>query len=273
VIALALRAVKNLNTCITQEKETINDLDKKLAIFERNVSSTETKAEQNLNVNSLVESEFDKMRGALYQAIDSGDIGKVKSVANQQCHNLEINLRRQIEEHCKKTTEWFLNELRRLKRNLNSSTNTNHFNVSFNNITVGIDASSITKEMQDFDFGNAVKVAMSAAGIAMLFPGVGWVLGGIIAIIGGIFGGVFGKDGRAEAKQKVDSSINEVSRKMIYELNNGVLRDLKNHYKKVSKELVIKIKKERSNIQNLKEDIEALKEEMKTTINIIRQYE
>jgi gas vesicle protein len=108
---------------------------------------------------------------------------------------------------------------------------------------------------------------MTAAGIAMIIPGVGWVFGGIIAFVGAIFGGIFGNDGRSEAKRKVDSTIDDISEKLLCQLNNGVLKKFKEQYKSVSKDLKQKISTERRNIQTLQSDIENLKEDIKITIN------
>lgn len=270
VKALARRAITEVNKCITQEKEAINELDNKLKTFERNVMSTQTKAALRLNIRALVEKEFDVMRYALYDAIDSGNEDTVKSVSKQQSRELEKRLVPQIKKICSDTTRWYSEELKRLKRGLDSSTSIGNINVSISNISVDIDASDITNEMKDFDFGNAINSAMTAAGIAALIPGVGWALGGAIALFGAIFGGIFGNDGRSEAKQKVDETIDEVCEKTISKLNNGALKKFKDQYMSVAKDISSKIKAERSNVQNLKTDIEYLKEDMKDTINIIK---
>lgn len=270
VLALARKSISVINGCISLQKEAIKDLDNKLKIFERNVSSTTTKAEQKLNVKALVEREFDTMRYALYKAIDSGSEDKVKTVAKQQSKKLKRRLVPQIRNICSSTTDWYINEINRLKRGLDSTINLGNINISIGNISVGLDANKITDEMQDFDFDNAIKVAMNAAGLAMLFPGVGWFLGGIIVFAGAILGGIFGNDGRSEAKRKVDSAIDDISEKLLCELNNGVLKKFKEQYKSVSKDLKQKISAERRNIQTLQSDIENLKEDIKITINQIK---
>lgn len=269
VKALARRAIDDVNKCIFQEKEAIGELDKKLKTFEKNVLSVCTKAERRLNIRIMLEKEFDVMRYALYQAIDTGNEDTVKSVAKRQSQEIEDKLVPQIKMLCFNTTQWYSDELNRLKRDLDSSISIGNINITINNISVGIDASGITSEMQDFDFGNAITTAMQAAGIAMIIPGVGWVLGGVIALFGAIFGGIFGNDGRSEAKQKVDSTINEVCEKTIMQLNNGALKKFKDQYKFIEKEIRQKVKVERNNIQNLKSDIENLKENMTSTINLI----
>ena len=267
VLALARKSILVINDCISLQKEAINDLDNKLKIFERNVSSSTTKAEQKLNVKALVEREFDTMRYALYQAIDSGSEDKVKTVAKQQSKELECRLVPQIRNICSSTTDWYINEINRLKRDLDSTINLGNINISIGNISVGLDANKITNEMQDFDFDNAISGAMTAAGIVTIIPGVGWVLGGIIVFAGAILGGIFGNDGRSEAKLKVDSAIDDISEKLLCELNNGVLKKFKEQYKSVSKDLKQKISAERRNIQTLQSDIESLKEDIKITIN------
>lgn len=270
VLALARKSISVINGCISLQKEAIKDLDNKLKIFERNVSSTTIKAEQKLNVKALVESEFDTMRYALYKAIDSGSEDKVKTVAKQQSKELERRLVPQIRNICSSTTDWYINEINRLKRDLDSIINLGNINISIGNISVGLDANKITDEMQNFDFGNAINIAMTAAGIAALIPGVGWVLGGFIALSGAIFGGIFGNDGRSEAKRKVDSTIDDISEKLLYQLNNGALKKFKGQYKSFSKDLKQKISDERRNIQTLQSDIESLKEDIKITINQIK---
>ena len=65
----------------------------------------------------------------------------------------------------------------------------------------------------------------------MLIPGVGWALGGVIAAVGAIFGCIFGNNGRSEAKRKVDSTIDDISEDLLYQLNNGILRKFKKQYK------------------------------------------
>jgi LPS O-antigen subunit length determinant protein (WzzB/FepE family) len=107
---------------------------------------------------------------------------------------------------------------------------------------------------------------MTAAGIATIIPCVGWVLG-IIVFAGAILGGLLGNDGRSEAKRKVDSTIDDISEKLLCQLNNGVLKKFKEQYKSVSKDLKQKISAERRNIQTLQSDIESLKEDIKITIN------
>lgn len=267
VLALARKSISVINDCISLQKEAIKDLDNNLKTFERNVSSTTTKAEQRLNVKALVEREFDTMRYALYNAIDSGSEDKVKIVAKQQSKELERKLVPQIKNICSSTTDWYINEINRLKRDLDSTINLGNINISIGNISVGLDANKITDEMQDFDFGSAISGAMTAAGIAMLIPGVGWVLGSVIAAVGAFFGGFFGNDGRSDAKRKVDSTIDHISEKLLCQLNNGVLKKFKEQYKSVSKDLKQKISTERRNIQTLQSDIENLKEDIKITIN------
>jgi hypothetical protein len=176
----------------------------------------------------------------------------------------------QIRNICSSTTDWYINEINRLKRDLDSTIHLGNSNISIGAISVGLDANKITNEMQDFDWGNAINVALTAAGIAALFPGVGWVLSGIIAFVGAIFGGIFGNDGRSEAKRKVDSTIDDISEKLLCQLNNGVLKKFKEQYKSVSKDLKQKISAERRNIQTLQSDIENLKEDIKITINQIK---
>lgn len=270
VLALACKSISVINDCISRQKEAIKDLDNKLKTFERNVSSTTTKAEQRLNVKALVEREFDTMRYALYEAIDSGSEDKVKTIAKRQSEELERRLVPQIRNICSSTTDWYINEINRLKRDLDSIINLGNINISIGNISVGLDANKITDEMQNFDFGNAINIAMTAAGIAALIPGVGWVLGGFIALSGAIFGGIFGNDGRSEAKRKVDSTIDDISEKLLYQLNNGALKKFKGQYKSFSKDLKQKISDERRNIQTLQSDIESLKEDIKITINQIK---
>jgi hypothetical protein len=270
VLALARKSISVINDCISLQKEAIKELDNNLKTFERNVSSTTTKAEQRLNVKALVEREFDTMRYALYNAIDSGSEDKVKIVAKQQSKELERKLVPQIKNICSSTTDWYINEINRLKRDLDSTINLGNINISIGNISVGLDANKITNEMQDFDFGSAISGAMTAAGIAAIIPGVGWVLGGFIAIVGAILGGIFGNDGRSEAKRKVDSTIDDISEKLLCQLNNGVLKKFKEQYKSVSKDLKQKISAERRNIQLLQSDIESLKEDIKITINQIK---
>jgi hypothetical protein len=250
-------------------REAIKDLDNKLKIFERNVSSSTTKAEQKLNVKALVEREFDTMRYALYKAIDSGSEDKVKTVAKQQSKELERRLVSQIRNICSSTTDWYINEINRLKRDLDSTINPGNINISIGDISVGLDTNKITNEMQDFDFDNAISGAMTAAGIATIIPCVGWVLG-IIVFAGAILGGLLGNDGRSEAKRKVDSTIDDISEKLLCQLNNGVLKKFKEQYKSVSKDLKQKISAERRNIQTLQSDIENLKEDIKITINQIK---
>ena len=270
VLALARKSISVINDCISRQKEAIKDLDNKLRIFERNISSTTTKAEQRLNVKALVEREFDIMRYALYDAIDSGNEDEVKTIAKQQSKELEHRLVPQIKNICSNTTHWYINEINRLKRDLDSTTNLGNINISIENISVGLDANKITDEMQDFDFGSAISGAMTAAGIAAIIPGVGWVLGGVIAAFGAIFGGIFGNDGRSEAKRKVDLTIDDISEKLLCQLNNGALKKFKEQYKLVSKDLKHKISAERRNIQTLQSDIENLKEDIKITINQIK---
>lgn len=270
VIALARKSMSVINGCISQHKEAINDLDNKLKTFERNISSTTTKAEQRLNVKALVEREFDTMRYALYDAIDSGSEDNVKAVAKQQSKKLERKLVPQIKNICSSTTDWYIKEINRLKRDLDATTNLGNINISINNISVDFEADKITDEMQNFDFGNAISGAMTAAGIAMLIPGVGWALGGVIAAVGAIFGGIFGNNGRSEAKRKVDSTIDDISEDLLYQLNNGILGKFKKQYKSVLKELKQKISAERTNISTLQSDIESLKEDIKITINQIK---
>lgn len=270
VLALARKSILVINDCISLQKEAIKDLDNKLKIFERNVSSSTTKAEQKLNVKALVEREFDTMRYALYKAIDSGSEDKVKTVAKQQSKELERRLVSQIRNICSSTTDWYINEINRLKRDLDSTINPGNINISIGDISVGLDANKITNEMQDFDWDNAINLAMTAAGIVGIIPGVGWVLGGIIVIAGAIFGGILGNDGRSEAKRKVDSTIDDISEKLLSQLNNGVLKKFKEQYKSVSKDLKQKISAERRNIQTLQSDIENLKEDIKITINQIK---
>lgn len=270
VLALARKSILVINDCISLQKEAIKDLDNNLKTFERNVSSTTTKAEQRLNVKALVEREFDTMRYALYNAIDSGSEDKVKIVAKQQSKELERKLVPQIKNICSSTTDWYINEINRLKRDLDSTINLGNINISIGNISVGLDANKITDEMQDFDFGSAISGAMTAAGIAAIIPGVGWVLGGFIAIVGAILGGIFGNDGRSEAKRNVDSTIDDISEKLLCQLNNEVLKKFKEQYKSVSKDLKQKISAERRNIQLLQSDIESLKEDIKITINQIK---
>ena len=271
VLALARKSMSVINGCISQHKEAIKDLDDKLKTFERNISSTTTKAEQRLNVKALVEREFDTMRYALYDAIDSGSEDKVKAVAKQQSKELERKLIEEIKNICSSTTDWYIKEINRLKRDLDATTNIGNINISINNISVNLEADKITDEMQDFDFGSTISGALTAAGIAMIIPGVGWVLGGIIAAVGAILGAIFGNDGRSEAKRKVDSTIDDISEKLLWQLNNGPLRKFKEQYKSVSKELKQKISSERRNIQTLQSDIESLKEDIKITINQIKQ--
>lgn len=263
VLAMARKSMSIINGCISQHKGAINDLDNKLKTFERNISSTTTKAEQRLNVKALVEREFDTMRYALYDAIDSGSEDKVKAVAKQQSKELERKLASHIKDICSSTTDWYINEINRLKRDLDSTTNFGNINISINNISIGLDANKITDEMQNFDFGNAISGAMTAAGIAALIPGVGWVLGGAIALVGAFFGGIFGNDGRSEAKRKVDSTIDDVSEKLLCQLNDGALKKIKEQYRCVSKDLKHKISAECRNIQALKSDIESLKKILK----------
>ena len=270
VLALARKSISVINDCISLQKEAIKDLDNNLKTFERNVSSTTTKAEQRLNVKALVEREFDTMRYALYNAIDSGSEDKVKSVAKQQSKELERKLVPQIKNICSSTTDWYINEINRLKRDLDSTINLGNINISIGNISVGLDANKITDEMQDFDFGSAISGAMTAAGIAAIIPGVGLFLGGFIAFVGAILGGIFGNDGRSEAKRKVDSTIDDISEKLLCQLNNEVLKKFKEQYKSVSKDLKQKISAERRNIQTLQSDIESLKEDIKITINQIK---
>ena len=270
VLALARKSILVINDCISLQKEAIKDLDNNLKTFERNVSSTTTKAEQRLNVKALVEREFATMRYALYNAIDSGSEDKVKIVAKQQSKELERKLVPQIKNICSSTTEWYKNVINRLKRDLDSTINLGNINISIGNISVGLDANKITDEMQDFDFGSAISGAMTAAGIAAIIPGVGWVLGGFIAIVGAILGGIFGNDGRSEAKRNVDSTIDDISEKLLCQLNNEVLKKFKEQYKSVSKDLKQKISAERRNIQLLQSDIESLKEDIKITINQIK---
>ena len=267
VLALARKSISMINGCISLQKEAIKDLDNKLKIFKRNVSSTTTKAEQRLNVKALVEREFDTMRYALYKAIDSGSEDKVKTVAKYQSKELERRLVPQIRNICSSTTDWYINEINRLKRDLDSTINLGNINISIGDISVGLDANKITNEMQDFDFGSAISGALTAAGIAAIIPGVGWVLGGIIAFVGAIFGGIFGNDGRSEAKLKVDSTIDDISEELLEQLNNGVLKKYREQYKSVSKNLNQKISAESRNIQTLQSDIESLKEDIKNTIN------
>lgn len=270
VLALARKSISDINDCISRQKEAIIDLDNKLKTFERNVSSTTIKAEQKLNVKALLEREFDTMRYALYEAIDSGSEDEVKFVAKQQSKELERRLVPQIRNICSSTTDWYINEINRLKRDLDSTINLGNINISIGNISVGLDANKITDEMQNFDFGNAINIAMTAAGIVALIPGVGWVLGGFITLAGAIFGGIFGNDGRSEAKRKVDSTIDDISEKLLYQLNNGALKKFKGQYKSFSKDLKQKISDERRNIQTLQSDIESLKEDIKITINQIK---
>lgn len=270
VLALARKSISVINDCISQHKEAIKDLDNKLQTFERNISCTTTKAERRINVKALVEREFDTMRYALYDAIDSGNENKVKAVANQQSKELERKLVSQIKNICSSTTDWYIKEINRLKRDLDATTSFGNINVYINNISVDLDADKITDEMQDFDFGSAISGAMTAAGIAMIIPGVGWVLGGVIAAVGSILGAIFGNDGRSEAKRKVDITIDDISEKLLCQLNNGVLRKFREQYKSVSKELKQKISAERINIQTLQSDIESLKEDIKITINQIK---
>lgn len=269
VLALARKSILVINDCISLQKEAIKDLDNKLKIFERNVSSSTTKAEQKLNVKALVEREFDTMRYALYKAIDSGSEDKVKTVAKQQSKELERRLVSQIRNICSSTTDWYINEINRLKRDLDSTINPGNINISIGDISVGLDTNKITNEMQDFDFDNAISGAMTAAGIATIIPCVGWVLG-IIVFAGAILGGLLGNDGRSEAKRKVDSTIDDISEKLLCQLNNGVLKKFKEQYKSVSKDLKQKISAERRNIQTLQSDIENLKEDIKITINQIK---
>lgn len=271
VLALARKSISVINNCISLQKETIKDLDNKLKTFEQNISFATTRAEQRLNVRELLEREFNTMRYALYKAIDSGNEDKVKSVAKQQSKELERRLVPQITNICSSTTDWYINEINRLKRDLDSTTNFGNINIFIDNISVSLDANKITDEMQDFDFGNAIKVAMTAAGIATLIPGVGWVLGGAIAAVGAIFGAtIFGDDGHSEAKRKVDFTIDDISKNLLYQLNNGTLKKFKEQYKAVSKNLKQKISAERKNIQTLQLDIESLKEDIKITINQIK---
>lgn len=271
VLALARKSILAINDCISLQKEAIKDLDNKLKIFERNVSSTTTtKAKQRLNVKALVKREFDTMRDALYEAIDSGSVDNVKTVSKQQSIELERRLVSQIKNICRSTTDWYINEINRLKRDLDSTINLGNINVSIGDIDVDFDANKITDEMQDFDFSSAIKVATTAAGLAMLFPGVGWVLGGIIGAVAGLFGGIFGNDGRSKAKSKVDSTIDDISEMLLCQLNNGVLKKFKEQYKSVSKDLKQKISAERKNIQTLQSDIVNLKEDIKITINQIK---
>ena len=270
VLALARKSISVINGFISQQKEAIKDLDNKLKKFEQNVSSTTTKAGQRLNVKALVEREFDTMRYALYKAIDSGNKNKVKIVAEQQSKELERRLVSQIRNICSSTTDWYINEINRLKRDLDSTINLGNINISIGNISVGLDANKITNEMQDFDFGSAINGAMTAAGIAMIIPGVGWGIGSFIAIVSAIFGGIFGNDGRSKAKRKVDSIIDDISEKLLCQLSSGVLNKYKEQYKSVSKDLKQKISAERRNIQTLQSDIESLKEDIKITINQIK---
>lgn len=270
VLALARKSISVINGCISLQKEAIKDLDNKLKIFERNVSSTTIKAEQKLNVKALVESEFDTMRYALYNAIDSGSKDKVKTVAKYQSKELERRLVPQIRNICSSTTDWYINEINRLKRDLDSTINLGNINVSIGDIDVDLDANMITDEMQDFDFSSAITVATTAASLAMFIPGVGLILGSIIGAVGGFFGGIFGNDGSSEAKRKVDSTIDDISEELLWQLNNGVLEKFRKQYKSVSKGLKQKISAERRNIQTLQSDIESLKEDIKATINQIK---
>lgn len=267
VLALARKSISVINNCISLQKEAINDLDNRLKTFERNISSTTAKAEQRLNVKALIEREFDTMRYALYQAIDSGNEDKIKTVAKRQSKELERRLVPQIKNICTSTTDWYVNEINRLKRDLDSTTNLGNINISINKISVDLDASKITNEMQAFDFGNAIKLAMIAVAIAPLIPGVGWALS---ALIGWLLGGIFGNDGHAEAKREVDSTINDISEKLLDQLNNGPLKKFKEQYNSVSKDLTQKISTERRNIQTLQSDIKNLKKDIKITINQIQ---
>lgn len=270
VKALAQRAINEVNNCISKEKEDIANLDLKLKTFERNIYSARIKAEQRLNVRAIVEKEFDAMRTALYNAIDTGKEDTVKSVATQQCRELETRLAKQIRSICSDATQWYSEELQRLKRDLDSRINMGTSNIpNYYTSVKNFNADSITSEMKDFDFGSAISTAMTAAGIAALIPGVGWVLGGVIALVGAFFGGLFGNDGKSEAKQKVDATINKVCEETISQLNNGTLKEIKNHYRKVENDFKYCLLMEENNIQNLKGDVITLRDDMKEILKSI----
>lgn len=272
VMALARRSIVDVNSCISQEREALNELDQKLKVFEHNVTNTKTRALRKLNVKNVVEQEFDVMRYELYNAIDSKSEETVERVAKQQSKELERKLTLRINFICSNTMSWYANELNRLKRDLNSSINIENSEAISLDLNMGFNASDITMEMKDFDLGNAVSTAMSVAGIAMLVPGVGWILGGALALIGAIFGGIFGGDGRSEAKQKVDSTINEVCEKVIRQINNNVLKGVKDQLNDTNRKIIKNIEKERYNIFQLRNEIGNLKEDMNDVIKNIQLY-
>lgn len=271
VLALACKSISVINDCISQQREAIEELDSKLKIFEQNISSTTIKAEQRLNIRALVEKDFDTVRYALYKAIDSGDEDIVKTVAKQQSKELESQLVLQIKRLCLDTTDWYINEINRLKRDLDTTANLGNVSIAISNITIGLDASKITDEMKYFDFGSAISGAMTAASVAMMIPGVGWVFGGLIVVVAAIWKGFFCNDGSAEAKCKVDSTIDDIFTRLLPQLNNGALNKFKEQYKSVSKDLKQKVSMERRNIQALQTDIESLKEDIKIIINQIKK--
>lgn len=270
VLAIARKSINLINDCILHQKESIKELESKLKTFERNISSTTDKAKQRLNLKSLVDSEFDTLRYALYNAIDSKDEEIVKTVANQQSKDLERRLATKIKNICTETTDWYVKEINRLKRDLDTTSKLGNVSISINNISISLDANKISDELKNFDFGKAIGVGTSAASLAaMLIPG-GWPVAGLIGLVGAIFGGsFFGNDGRSEAKRKVDSTIDDVSKKLLNKLNNDVLSKFIQKYESTSKDLKHKISVEKRNIQALQSDIEYLKEDIKITINQI----
>ena len=270
VLAIARKSISVINDCILQQKEAITEIESKLEAFEKSISITTSKAKQKLSIKGVIDREFDVLRDALYKAIDSGNEELVSSIAKQQSKELELRLVSQIKKICSETTNWYINEINRLKRDLDTTIHLENASISFNNISIGIDANKITHEMQDFDLGNALSVSMTAAGIAMIFPGVGWILGGTIAFLGALFGGLYGSNGHSEAKRKVDSSIDNISTKLLNQIHNDVLSKFRHQYESVLRDIKKKISVERTNIQTLRSEIECLKDDIRVTINQIR---
>nr|WP_311520481.1 GTPase [uncultured Porphyromonas sp.] len=272
-LAVARKSISIINNCISQQKEAIAEIDSKLKTFERNISATTNKAKIGLSVeaNGLIEKELDIVRTALYQAIDTRKEDIVRAIAEGQRHRLERELTQGVQRICLEKTNWYIKEINRLKRDLDTTTNLGNTSISMDSISIGIDTNTITDKMQDFDFGKAINIAMSVAGISMLIPGVGWVLGGIFTLAGALLGGIFGNDGRSEAKRKVDSAIDDLSTGLLSQLNNGVLNNYKHQYELVLRDLKSKISMEQKNIRALRSDIESLKKDIRITISQIRE--
>ena len=264
--ALAKRGIKEINNCITTEKDTIKDLSSKLSQFERNVYGATNKAKQRLTVRDIVEYELDRFRVKLYQAIENSE-NEVESVARTQSKVMERNISTAVKNRCYETTSQLNEAINRYKRGLEADCNLTGTLFTNGSVNIKFDTDSITSEMKDFDFSGAFSAAMTAAGIASLIPGVGWILGGVIALGGALFGGLFGNDGKAEAKRKVDAKVDEVSESIINELNRSPLQVYKNNYTQRYNDIRRKVEKEKSNIKTLQMNIEELKEDMKLTIN------